>query len=76
MKLDNAIALGNTGAWEEAQVRVSPGNRTHWFVMLRDNHGKSFVLADNDDNAIASEDLNALSQLIKSLGLNDFTVFL
>ncbi len=76
MKLDNAVALGKTGAWEEAQVRASPKNRTQWFVMLRDNRSKSFVLADNDDNPIATDDMNTLVQLIKSLGLNDFTVFL
>lgn len=76
MKQDNAVALGKTGVWEEAQVRVSPGNRQQWFVMLRDHHGKSFVLADNDDDPIATADLNVLVQLIKSLGLNDFTVFL
>lgn len=76
MKLDNAVALGKAGAWEEAQVRVSPNNRTQWFVMLRDNHSKSFVLVDNDDTPIATDDMNTLVQLIKSLGLNDFTVFL
>jgi hypothetical protein len=76
VKLDSAIELGKTGTWEEAQVRVSPGNRLQWFVMLRDNRSKSFVLADNSDNAIATEDLNTLVKLIKSLGLNDFTVFL
>ncbi|RNL67062.1 hypothetical protein [Zhongshania marina] len=76
MKLDNAIAIGKTGAWKEAQVRIRPGNQAQWFVMLRDKHSKSFVFADNDDNPIATEDLNTLVPLIKSLGLSDFTVYL
>lgn len=76
MKLDNAIGLGEQGNWAEAQVRLSPGGRTHWFVMLHDVHKKSYILADNADNAISSDDLNTLAPLIKSLGLKEFTVFL
>jgi hypothetical protein len=76
MKLDNAIALGKTGAWKEAQVRIRPGNLAQWFVMLFDHQSKSFVFADNDDTPIVTEDLNTLIPLIKSLGLSDFTVFL
>ncbi|CAA0102309.1 Uncharacterised protein [Zhongshania aliphaticivorans] len=76
MKLDNAIALGKAGAWKEAQVRVSPGNIDQWFVMLHDKDNKAYVFADNEDKPITHKDLNALAPLIKSLGLNDFTVFL
>lgn len=75
MKLDNAVALGKNNVWKEAQVRVSPGNRTQWFVMLRDTRNKSFMLADNDDIPITTPDLNTLVPLIKSLGLKDFSVF-
>jgi hypothetical protein len=76
MKLDNAVALGKSAAWQVAQVRTSPDNRRQWFVMLRDKSSKSYVLADNSDKPIVTEDLNSLVELIKSLGLNDFTVFL
>lgn len=76
MKLDEAIALGKKGAWIEAHVRVSPGCRTHWFIMLRDISKKTFILADNKDNAISSDDVNELARLIKSLGLKEFTGFL
>jgi hypothetical protein len=27
MKLNEAITLGQAGAWQEAQVRMNPGNR-------------------------------------------------
>lgn len=76
MKLDNAVALGKENRWKEAQVRVNPGSRKQWFVMLCDDCNKTFILADNGDNPIATDDLNALVQLIRSLGLKDFTVFL
>lgn len=76
MKLDDAIELGKEGAWKEAQVRVSPGKGREWFIMLHDNHNKSFVLAYNDDKPIATGDLNELKLLIKSLGLKEFTTFL
>ncbi len=76
MKLDNAIALGKEGTWKNAALRLSPGSRTDWFVMLHDMENKAFILADNDDKAIASNDLNALATLLQSLGLKDFTVFI
>ncbi len=76
MKLDEAVDLGKKGEWQEAQVRVNPAEPTQWFVMLYDGRKKSFILADNDDTPIASDDLNELVRLIQSLALKDFTVFL
>ncbi|WP_101758262.1 hypothetical protein [Oceanicoccus sp. KOV_DT_Chl] len=76
MKLDDAIALGRDGQWQEAQVRVSPQSRSQWFLMLSDHQNKFYILADNEDEPIASDDLNTLTQMIKSLGLKNFTVFL
>ncbi|MBN7796404.1 hypothetical protein [Parahaliea mediterranea] len=76
MKLNEAIELGKQGRWEAAQVRVSPGNREQWFVMLRDTEQKSFILADNEDTPIATEDMNSLVELGRTIGLKEFTVFL
>lgn len=76
MKLDDAISHGENDSWVEAQVRLSPGSRTHWFIMLRDTNNKSFILADNDDNPISSDDVNELARLIKSTGLKEFIGFL
>lgn len=76
MKLDDAIALGKDGLWQEAQVRVSPASRSQWFVMLRDVHNKSFILADNDDTPVAIDNLDALVAVIQSLDLKNFTVYL
>ena len=76
MKLNEAIKLGKKGRSQDAQVRISPDNRKQWFVMLHDSCNKAYVLADNDDRPIATEDLNELVPLAKSLGLKDFTIFL
>ena len=74
MKLNEAIE--RKGSWQEAQIRISPGSRKQWFVMLHDCNYKSFILADNNDQSIATEDINALAELIRSIGLKEFTVFL
>lgn len=76
MKLNDAISPGVKDTWVEAQVRLSPGSRNHWFIMLRDTNNKSFILADNDDTPISSDDLNELARLMKSIGLKEFTGFL
>lgn len=76
MKLDSAIAFGKRGAWTEAQIRLDPQSRCLWFVILRDEHNKSFILADNDDTPITSDDFNELANLIRSVGLKEFIAFL
>ncbi|MFT5888643.1 MAG: hypothetical protein ACI9BO_001466 [Zhongshania sp.] len=55
---------------------MNPGNRSQWFVMLLNSHNKSFILADDHDNPITIDDMNALAELIKSIGLKDYTVFI
>lgn len=76
MKLDEAIELGEKGLWQDAQIRVSPGGLDQWFVMLRDKHYKFFVLADNEDLSIITDNINELAKLIRSVGLKEFTVYL
>ncbi|QIB66886.1 hypothetical protein [Kineobactrum salinum] len=76
MKLNEAIEMGKTGCWRDAQVRLTPGSRSKWFVMLHDTRYKTYVLADDEDRPIADEDLNTLSRLIQTIGLKEFTVCL
>lgn len=76
MKLNKAIELGKAGRWQEAQVRIRPGHRKQWFVMLLDAELKSFILADNEDQPIAIEEMNRIAEHIRSIGLKEFTVFL
>lgn len=76
MKLNDAIAMGKTGSWKEAQIRTNPGSLSHWFVTLHNDQNKSFILADNDDRPITMDDINELSRLIKSIGLKQLTLFL
>ena len=76
MKLNEALKLGKMGRWQETQVRVSPGDRSQWFVMLQDTEKKSFILADNEDQPIVTRDINELVNVIRSIGLKEFTIFL
>jgi len=76
MKLNDAIELGKQGRWEVAQVRLSPGNLNQWFVMLLDIEHKSFILANDDDQTIATDDINRLVELTRAIGLKKITVFL
>lgn len=76
MKLNKAITKGKLGAWKDAQVRMNPGDRSQWVVMLRNSHNKSFIIADDNDNPITTDDMNKLAELIKSIGLKEYAVFL
>jgi len=76
MKLNDAIEWGKLGRWQDVQVRISPGSPSQWFVMLRDVQHKSYILADNEDQPIATEDMNKLAQLIRAIGQKEFTAFL
>ena len=76
VKLDEAVTLGKQGEWVEVQVRGNPSGLQQWFVMLRSRDNKAYILADNDDEAIAMADLNALTQLIQRVGASEFTVFI
>lgn len=76
MKLSEALTLGANGHWQDAQVRVNPGDPNQWFVMLIDAGYKSFFLVDEDDKPITSDNITALAELIRSIGLKEFTVFL
>lgn len=76
MKLNDAIAMGKESVWIEAQVRANPGSLAQWFVTLRNTSNKYFILADDDDDPITMDDMNALAELIKSIGLKEFSVFL
>lgn len=76
MKLDKALELGKKGLWQEAQVRKNPSNLNEWFVILRDTDHKPFMLVDNDDQPLTTEDMNALIEIIHSIDLKEFTVFL
>ena len=76
MKLSNAIAIGKEGKWIEAEVRKNPSDQCQWFVMLRGRDHKPFILADDEDTPITLNDLDSISDLIQSIGVKEFKVFL
>lgn len=76
MKLSNAIAIGKEGKWIEAEVRKNPSDQSQWFVMLRNSDHKPFMLADDEDTPITLNELDSISDLIQSIGVKEFKVFL
>lgn len=76
MKLREAIELGKSGRWQDAEVRINPGSRGQWFVLLRDVQHKVYILADDEDQPIAAEHMETLVQHIRAIGLKAFTAFL
>lgn len=76
MKLSKAIEKGKEKYWLHAQIRRNPTDLSQWFVMLADIKQRPFMLVDDDDNTILSEDLNEFTELIKKIGIREFTVFL
>jgi len=77
MKLSKAIEKGKDKHWLSAQIRRNPSTRQQWFIMLVNIKQQIFMLADDDeDKPILSEDLNEFIELMKKIGIREFTVFL
>lgn len=76
MKLSEAIEKNKTKNWLYAQIRRNPSDPNQWFVMLTDTQKRPFMLVDEADIPILSEDLNNFIDLMNKIGLREFTVFL
>lgn len=76
MKLSQAISKGRAKKWLNASVRRSPSNSKEWFIMLKSTTQRLSMLVDDEDNVIVSEDLNEFVDLMKQIGIGEFTVFL
>jgi len=46
----------------------NPSNQTEWFIMLRKQTGKSFMLVDDNDSPIVDSDMEQLFSILKTLG--------
>lgn len=76
MKLSDAIIKGAQKHWVNAHIRKNPSDLKQWFIMLVDAQQQSFILADDTDAPMVSEDLNTLSDVMRQIGVREFTVFL
>ena len=74
MKLSDAMEHGKNKYWSHAHIRRNPSNPSQWFVMLACNKEKPHMLVDDHENPIVSKDLNHFVELIKTLGIREFTV--
>ena len=75
MKLSEALERGKNRYWSHANIRKDPSNLDQWFVMLASNAQKPHMLVDEQESPIVSKDLNYFVELMSSLGVREFTVF-
>lgn len=75
MKISHAIEQFQQGVLDSIEIRRSPGNRYQWFVVIKSNQGKTYFLADHDDNTIAEESLEKLFSMLKQIGFKDAQIF-
>ncbi|MCR6650112.1 MAG: hypothetical protein NVV73_00825 [Cellvibrionaceae bacterium] len=76
MKLSEALKKRKTRHWQCANIRKNPSSPTQWFVMLVDRNQLSHMLVDESDNPITHHDLNHFAEVLKDIGVREFTVFL
>lgn len=76
MRLSEAVEKGKTKYWQSANIRKNPSSLTQWFVMLVDSYQRPHMLVDDCENPILNEDLNYFIELLKKIGVREFTVFL
>ncbi len=68
MKLSEAMELYNAGSLRSAELLPNPSDHQQWFIMVTGGSGKSFIIADEDDNPIVTGQLEELFKTLKALG--------
>ncbi len=76
MKLSDAIEKACNKYWLSASLRKNPSLPTQWFVMLIDKNQRLHMLVDDDENPIINHDLNHFIDVLKSIGIREFTVYM
>ncbi|HEY7773973.1 MAG TPA: hypothetical protein VIC26_12390 [Marinagarivorans sp.] len=76
MKLSEAIQKSENKHWLSASIRKNPSLTSEWFVMLIDGDQRPHMLVDDHENPIVNDDLNYFVELLKAIGLREFSVFL
>ena len=76
MKLSEAIYKGKNKNWLCANIRKNPASPSQWFVMLIDKNYMAHMLVDDDEAPILSRDLNQFTDVLKDIGIREFTVYL
>lgn len=58
------------------EIMRNPGELSEWVVWIRENDGKSFLLLNEFDVAIATNDANQVLLLLRTLGVKHATIAL
>ncbi len=74
MRLSRAQQRSVSKNFIEAELMRSPSNNIEWFIMLHKRTGKSYMLLNDDDSIIVSDDIERLLSIIKNLGFRQMTV--
>jgi|GEM_PF-1428030 len=74
MNISKAIELGKQENWIDACSRVNPSDSKQWYIMLTDRDKKSYILVNDDEVPLTSEDLNSFVPILKEVGLKAFSV--
>ena len=69
MKLSEAKQLATAGKLKSGELLLNPSNHQQWFIMVVETSGKSFIIADEEDEPIVSSQLEGLFKTLKSLGI-------
>ncbi|WP_020410941.1 hypothetical protein [Hahella ganghwensis] len=68
MKMSEAKSLADAGKLAAAELLRNPSDFSQWFIMVVESSGKSFIIADENDDPIVTDALESLFALLKSLG--------
>jgi len=69
MKFSEAAQLAAEGKLNSGELLPNPSNYRQWFIMVVETSGKSFIIADEEDEPIVSSQLEDLFKILKTLGI-------
>lgn len=76
MKLRELAKALDENSFMQIDLMRNPADLGEWVTWVRDDSGKSYLLCDERDKAIASRDLDQLIILLRASGLKKVTILL
>lgn len=74
MTHETAQKLYRDGRLRSAEILRDPSNAKHWFVLLQDDDGKSFILVDNSNAVVSVPNIDSLVSLLRQIGFRISTL--
>ncbi|SIS69055.1 hypothetical protein [Neptunomonas antarctica] len=75
MKIQRAIELFQSGALDRVEIRRNPSDREQWFVMIIGVDARPLMIADENDKAVVSQNLEEILTILKTIGFSSSEVF-